>query len=321
MSSKQTITINGKAFDAHTGLLAANQPEKSTQAPGLNQEKAATHSSSIHTAVQKSQTLRRTLTKKTAALKPQASEIGDIVRVRKVISKSPQISRFAAHPVVARLSQTSSSDIIGVKHPALIRAQQAQKAAKNNPAKSQVQSSQTIKQEALSTALSLSSNHSQQKKPGLKKRFPHLFSVASASLAILILAGYLTYLNMPTISIRVAAAGAGIDATYPDYRPDGYSLAGPIAYKNGDVTIQFAANAGPQNFAINEKKSPWDSSAVLENYVKPKIGGDYVEHNKNGLTIYTYDSDAAWVNGGILYTINGDAPLSTDQIVRIATSL
>ena len=38
---------------------------------------------------------------------------------------------------------------------------------------------------------------------------------------------------MPTLSVRVAASQAGIDASYPSYRPDGYALNGPVTYGDG----------------------------------------------------------------------------------------
>ena len=59
----------------------------------------------------------------------------------------------------------------------------------------------------------------------------------------------------------------------------------------------------------------------LENYVKEKSHDEYSTAQEKGLTIYNYGSNAAWVSGGILYTIDGDAPLSPDQIRKIATSV
>lgn len=126
---------------------------------------------------------------------------------------------------------------------------------------------------------------------------------------------------MPNLSVRVAAIQAGIDASYPDYRPDGYSLNGPVTYADGRVTMNFTANGGPQEFKISQSESTWDSEAVLDNYIAPRAGADYIPYTERGLTIYTYDNNAAWVNGGILYTIEGNAPLSSEQIRRIATSL
>lgn len=85
--------------------------------------------------------------------------------------------------------------------------------------------------------------------------------------------------------------------------------------------MKFAANGGPQNFTVSQTKSNWDSSTVLDRYIKEKAGDNYITYSERGLTIYTYDGNAAWVNGGIFYTITGDAPLSSDQIRRIATSM
>ena len=158
------------------------------------------------------------------------------------------------------------------------------------------------------------------KKPFLK-RHPRAFSIVTASVALVLLGGYLTYLNMPSLSVRVAAAQAGINANYPSYQPDGYSLNGLIGYSPGEVSMKFAANGGPQTYTIKQSKSNWDSTAVLDNYVTPRAGVSYIPYTERGLTIYTYGNNAAWVNGGILYTIEGNAPLSSEQIRHIATSL
>ena len=108
---------------------------------------------------------------------------------------------------------------------------------------------------------------------------------------------------MPSLSVRVAAAQAGVNATYPEYRPDGYGMSGAVAYSEGQVSMKFASNGGSENFTINQSKSNWDSSAVLDNYVKQKAGDNYITYNERGLTVYTYGSNAAWVNNGVLYTI------------------
>jgi hypothetical protein len=179
-----------------------------------------------------------------------------------------------------------------------------------------------IKQEAIQDALDRAPAKSAAvHKPAKATRRPRHMSVATAALALLLLGGYLTYLNLPSLSVRVAAAQAGVNATYPDYHPDGYSLKGAVAYKEGAVSMQFAANAGPQNFTITQSKSSYDSAAVLDNYVKPKAGDQYTTYNERGLTIYTYNGNAAWVSGGVLYTIDGNAPLSGEQIRHLATSL
>jgi len=145
-------------------------------------------------------------------------------------------------------------------------------------------------------------------------------TILMSSLALLLLAGYLTYINLPNISMRVAATRAGIAANYPNYNPDGYHFAGPITYQPGEVNISFKSNTNERGFSIKQKSSSWDSQAVLDNYVS-KQTGTYLTYQERGLTIYSYGNHAAWVNGGLLYTIDGDAPLSSDQLLHIATSM
>lgn len=307
--SQQTVTINGTVYDAHTGLPVKSSVPVAQPQPHPSQ--------AVHYTPQKSQTLnRRVVQPKIASTSAQT---------RPAVQKSPLVTKFAPHPAGIKQPSRLVSDIGPMAHPIAAKAQGrlAQAAVQqNNPHARAPKPSQLIKQEAIAEAMEKAPAHNQKespKKPG--RRFHRLVSVGSVSLALLLLGGYFTYLNMPNLSVRVAAAQAGVNATYPEYRPDGYSLSGAVAYSQGQVSMKFASNGGDQKFTINQSKSNWDSSAVLDNYVKEKAGDNYIAYNERGLTIYTYGSNAAWVNGGVLYTINGDAPLSSDQIRRIATSL
>lgn len=311
MSKTTTVTINGKHYDTHSGL-PVEQPIRATS------PKAVTHSSGMHASTQRSTTLNRRSVKKH---QPKKTEAVVQQPAHKAIATHPQVTHFAPKPIhkPAAHSKALMSDIAPVRHPMAAKVH-AKQTAQKQPTKPAHKPAAQIKHEAVTKALH-DAKRPVAKKQSLKRRFPKAMSIASASLAVLLLGGYLTYINLPTLSIRVAAVQAGIDASYPDYRPSGYSLSGPIAYSSGNVSMKFAANAGPQNFTINEKKSSWDSSAVLENYVLPAAGEEYLTYTEGGLTIYTYDGDAAWVNDGILYTISGDAPLTGDQVRKIATSL
>jgi hypothetical protein len=276
-------------------------------------------SHAIHQVTQKSQTLNRSIVKKTSQGISQHTQLqprADIVRHSSVV-------RFAPHPSgVMPKTAMAAPDTGPIAHPMIEKAQLRHKQQKNQPQKLAPKPSQVIKDEAIKESLakapSHSANHKQVKQ---KKHYPRFVSIASASLALLLLGGYFTYLNMPSLSVRVAAAQAGVNASYPSYHPDGYSLNGPVAYSQGQVTMKFASNSGPQNFTVNQSKTSWDSSAVLDNYIKTKAGDNYLTYDEHGLTIYTYGGNAAWVNGGILYTVTGDAPLSGDQIRHIATSM
>ncbi len=309
---QKIITINGRNYDAHTGM-PISETEAEPQVPKATPARAHTPHSHLHQTAQKSHTLNRRVVKK---------EISPARPVLHPVKKSPMVTKFAAHPsgFTHSLPAAKPADIAPRQHPMVTKANQHLQQQKAPVA---LKPSQVIKQEAVKEALEKAPAKHEKNEVTPKKRskFARFSSIASASLALLLLGGYFTYLNMPNLSVRVAAAQAGINASYPEYKPDGYSLNGPIAYNQGQVSMKFAANAGPQNYTIDQAKSSWDSSAVLDNYVKKKVGENYIIYNERGLTIYTFDGNAAWVNGGILYTISGDAPLSSDQIRRIATSM
>lgn len=157
------------------------------------------------------------------------------------------------------------------------------------------------------------------KKKGSALRFAVAFCCAIACVI-----GIISFVgsNMPDISVRVAAMQTGIEASYPSYIPRDYSLS-DINSEDGKITLTFA---GPDNssFTLIEEKSSWDSSALLRNYVEPTWEDNYATTHEQGITIYIANdtSDAAWVNGGVLYKITSSGTALTKKQVRsIVTSL
>lgn len=149
---------------------------------------------------------------------------------------------------------------------------------------------------------------------------PRLLTAVAGALSVLLLIGYVTYLNLPGISMRVAANRAGFAATMPGYKPSGYALNSPVSSSPGQVSLNFTSNTNADKFSLIQKESNWDSQALLDNYVT-KQTGNYLTYQEKGLTIYMYDGKASWVNGGVWYNINGSADLSSDQILKLATSM
>jgi hypothetical protein len=314
--SEKTVTINGTEYDAHTGMPLKKTSKQDT--PHATVSKLHP-SQTMHHVTQKSQTLNRRAVHHAT---PSSSISRHNPISHQAIHRHADITKFAPHPAGVN-PQKTVSDIGPMTHPMVTRTnQKLHSSASHKNTKSTTKLAQTIKKEAVADALAKAPSHSaNNKEVKSTKKHPHLLSIVSASFALLLLGGYFTYLNMPSLSVRVAAAQAGVDASYPSYHPDGYSLHGPVAYTQGEVSMKFAANTGSQNFTITQSKSGWDSSALLNNYVQQKSNGNEVTNVIHGVTIYTYNDNAAWVNGGILYTINGNAPLSSDQVLHIATSM
>lgn len=144
-------------------------------------------------------------------------------------------------------------------------------------------------------------------------------TLITAALAVLLLGGYVTYANMPSISVRVAAARAGVDAKNP-YMPNGYSINGPVAYMPGQVTINYKSNSGGTGYSFTQSSTGWNSDGVRDNLVKP-ASDDYETLVVGDLTIYRYGNNAAWVQNGVLYTLDGNDRLGDNQILEIADSI
>ena len=129
------------------------------------------------------------------------------------------------------------------------------------------------------------------------------------------------HFSIPDLSVRVAAIQTGIDAAYPTFVPRNYTLSNVTSDKEGVVVMTFTGPEGA-SFTLSEEKSTWDSTALLNNYVKKNYPNDFATLREQGITIYVRGEKASWVSGGLLYKIDATGKyLTKEQIRNIATSL
>ena len=146
-----------------------------------------------------------------------------------------------------------------------------------------------------------------------------LLALGCATVSVFAIA-YLININMPEFSLRVAAMQTGIEPTYPNYIPAGYSQ-NSVSAEGEKISISFKHNNG-NAVDLSEEQSSWDSTTLLNNYIKPEFGENYSTIREHGLTVYIAPTAAAWVNGGIAYKITfGENSLTKNQIISLATSL
>lgn len=347
MSNRETVMINGRVYDRATGMPIAPAVER----PAENQAHSAL---SMHSSPAKSTTLSRRYVKKPDYITAH-QQVATATATLEVEKEYPAITRFTA-PMRAMATRASADQVVAPRSPRVVRdirqVRKVRPQAAETPditpgvhpfvqrvdavrAQSQMRvakPSVMLKNEAIEKALANASASSTESK-GRRRRekdhsvrdkqakFSRRLTYATGGFAMLLIGAYFTYISMPALSVRVAAAQAGVHASYPAYRPSGYSLAGAVAYQQGSVSMDFKQNGGKDGFTLTQANSGWDSSALLENYVVKQNNGQFDVSHDNGLTIYTYGNNAAWVSGGILYTIASDATLSNDQIQKIATSM
>lgn len=215
------------------------------------------------------------------------------------------------------------------KHAQIVGTRMAQRKASvyriSTPKSLAHPTSQELKQQAISQALAKTakSTSTTKKANKIKVHFGFkriLLATACAAVAVFAIV-YFVNLNAPSISLKVAAMQSGIQASYPAYVPRDFSLS-DITSENGKITLSFKNTSTGDAFAVVEEKSSWDSNALFNNFIKSEYGDNYTLVREQGLTLYISDSNAAWVNGGVVYKLKAiSGSLTKKQIKSIAVSM
>ncbi len=190
-----------------------------------------------------------------------------------------------------------------------------------------VEKAQEIKEAAIKKAIqSMAREEIDSKQPCRRSRkmnfgLKRLALALACATAMILAVAYFVNLNAPDVSIKVAAMQSGIDAKYPSYTPRDFSLS-DISSENGRIALNFKNATSGDTFSLVEESSAWDSTALLNNYVKNYYGEDFSVVKEQGLTLYMTNKSTCWVNGGIVYKLNvTSGSLTKKQIKAIATSL
>lgn len=236
-----------------------------------------------------------------------------LAKHEKAAIKSTKKASFSSRPAVAPISIPATNMTAASVESAFSRMQRLDHLEKQatKTTHAAVKPVASIKAKTASSSKTLAKHNK-----GARVFFAFLCS--SAVVAALF---FVVQSNMPDISIKVAAMQTGIQATYPSYVPRDYRLSGVYTAQDNSVAMDFL---GPNQakFTLTEEKLPWDSTALLNRFVKPKWGEDFTTIKEQGITIYISGSNAAWVNAGIVYKItNFHGELTKKQIKNIVTSL
>jgi hypothetical protein len=198
----------------------------------------------------------------------------------------------------------------------------------NNVAQANQPTAKELKDKAIKKALEAAAapKETTKKQKKSKKSNIHfgfsrtLLAISCATAAVMAIV-YFANLNMPDMSLQVAALQTGINASYPSYVPRDFSTSS-ITSEDGKVTLEFKNYTTGDAFAITEETSSWDSNALESNFVKDEYGDNYTVVREQGLTIYISGSDAAWVNGGVVFKLDTKSgSLTNKQIKSIAVSM
>jgi hypothetical protein len=143
-------------------------------------------------------------------------------------------------------------------------------------------------------------------------------NIAAGLAAFVALAGFVAYTNMTNIEVRIASMRAGFSAELPGYNPAGYNLAGGLKSQRGVVTATY--RSGSNSYTLQQQTSTWDSQTLADN-IDAQSSTNATTLQSKGRTVYVYGDKAAWVNGGVLYSVSSAGDISNDEILAIATSM
>ncbi|HSX53038.1 MAG TPA: hypothetical protein VLF90_01565 [Patescibacteria group bacterium] len=338
-NQKNTITLNGKRYDAVTGRLlesaqrvqqvvdnvvqaahGANHPAKTSHQRTPNHPSHIARHKPQHT-----QTLMRH-----AVQKPKPTDNSNSHSLH-LPSRNERLARATAIPkskLVRRFNSAPSSTL----QPSMVKKTAALpvRAAPVEASNSHVSSSNPVSatEDFLSSALSRATGHEQKrvnvarhsrKRLGLSAK---AFNVGAAMAVFILLSGFIAYQNMAYVSLRLASAKAGISGVLPGYQPSGFALSRSIASQPGQIVLSFHSNSDNRNFHITQAASEWDSQTLFDSYVAPASNTHQTISEPNGQIVYLYgDNNATWVNGGVWYRVEGKSALSSTQLLKLANSL
>lgn len=292
-------------------------------------QKSGNKPQSIHRRVVSSNVARQNVSRKVTPVSPirissnrSMAEKTMAMKSRSVKPSSRMIERDPNAEIITPIKQSVSSSAVPEDVQLLPSSDSDSELMTTNYSR---MSAREIKERAIAKALSEAA-HPNEKKTVERPMRSHfnwtrvLLALGCATAAIFAIV-YFVNINSPDISLKVAALQTGIEASYPSYIPRDYSLSG-IVSENGKITLTFGNSSTGDSFSLIEEKSAWDSNALMNNYVRAEYGDDYTVIREQGLTLFVSDSNAAWVNGGIVYKLNASTGLLTKkQIKAIATSL
>lgn len=238
----------------------------------------------------------------------------------KQTSKSHRVSRFGS---IAKPSITTHVKPVAIKPAPAHTAQNLVKPRPSTKATAANLTPAAKKTAMLEQALANAKSHEQPVyKPAKTRRFKHqrLMSSLAGLTAVLLVVGFVAYLNKASVELQVASVRAGFQASLPNYAPTGYQRQAAQA-SDGKVAISFLSPNQKESFTLTQEASSWDSQTLFDSIVA-QDNATYQTVQSHGRTIYIYGDDkAAWVDGGILYKVAGNAKLNSDQIISLATSM
>lgn len=337
--SKQTITINGKHYHAITGELltdvaSADDHNAHTNAHSINVNTTSVKPAAKSAALRKakpSQTLMRSAVKKpanhstvirvqhevehaiaspTVAQKPSVNSIAH-ARLQRAQStlRSEQISRFqnkaTSKPIVAQHAHVPVQKAPEKPDEVELPAGAPQPKPGNGP------------EDMFTRAIANARHHADIKahtKAYKQKVRRHFASLAIGASALLVIAGFTAYLNLPSLQLQFAGMQAGVSTINPNFSKAGFSYTGVSVSQSKRVIILKTADA---KYTLVQQPTNWASGQMIGHISSISASGtpNFKTLQFGDQTVYRLNNgNATWIKNGTWYQLNGDRAIGDAQL-------
>ncbi len=304
---------NGAIIDGFVRRPKPTPSHKSVKDPAKSSTFTPKRAAKASRVAQKSKTLMRPGLKKPEypAQTKQAKPIG---KAALVVSNAEREGRAKHTPKSSHISKFSK----GLFRPKKV-VKRSSELPVATPAKVHNPSSKPATKQ-FEKAMHGATSHLETFVPNTKTKARKLL-ISGAAVVSVIVCGFLAFQMIPAIKVKFAGTRAGFSASLPSYSPAGFGLSGNIASSSGEVTLTYKSRTDDKNYKLSQTPSNWTSQALLNNFVIP-ANKPYQTYEDQGKTVYIYDnSNATWVDGGVWYKLEGNASLTSDQLLRIANGV
>lgn len=133
-------------------------------------------------------------------------------------------------------------------------------------------------------------------------------------------AGFYIWRNVPTASLKLAGSAANVQASMPEYVPEGFSLAGPAKAENGVVSLTYKSiDNSLAALVLKEQASNQDSDSVVANNSSARsqiqssqVNGVAVNVISDGNSNTAYCSS----NGTLYWLSDNGAKIAPGELVK-----
>lgn len=304
------------------------------QKPPVKVSEAAEHSQ--HHAHHHAENIKRELAKsKTLMRKPLKKPVLGAASVIHPTKKTNYMSR--GNPVLSRSNYTDS-----FRHTIINRAQEVKQRAadtiatiaaeppitavnvhERNIKKIESTSEDQLFQQATTTAFKEPTKTSKKKKKLFRAR--NLYILSGVILFLLILGASGWYFKYD-LDLAYANLKTGIHGSFPNYVPLGYKL-DKFSYSKSagtpSINFQYHPSNGllPDNLYISETSSTLDNGGLVQSDIGPVSQEKFTTLSDNGLSVYHYNNQYAWLNAGILYVLTNQTGLAQNTVLKIINSI